>query len=572
MENAGAVFFRETLLLVDHATISLAEKKRVAEVIAHELAHMWFGNLVTMKWWDDLWLNEAFATWMAFKVVDEWKPEWRMWNNFEPHRAAALALDALANTHPVYAEVENAAQATENFDAITYEKGASVVRMVEHYLGPQKFRAGVQAYIRQHREGNAVAADLWNALEKASGQPVRADRARLGAPAGLPAGQLRARGRRQARRARGQAGALQGEPDHALRRRRRRRPGRCRWWSSSAPAGRAPRTERFLLRRAKERIAVPGGKPAPWYYGNVGEGGFYRVLHDPDVPRGAGARARDVADAGRAHGPARPPVGDRARRPRAHRELPRPRRARSASETDYEVLDALAGPLAFIDDQIVDAVGPECRGTVPGLARRGVRPARGASSAGSGGRRRPTKRNLRRGSLLRILGLIGEDARHRRGRRAGLRALPEGPRERRAEPRRSADRDRRARRRRRRASRASARRSGNSRTPQESRRFQLALGDFRDPTLAQRAAELTLTPEIPTQDVGFLLMRLLGNRAAREATWEFIQANWGALAKRLPPMMVSRVIEATASLQTREHASRSRCSSARIRSRPRRGR
>src|SRR5581483_9509968 len=172
MENAGAVFFRETLLLVDPKTITVAEKKRVAEVIAHELAHMWFGNLVTMKWWDDLWLNEAFATWMAFKIVDDWKPEWRMWNNFEPHRAAALALDALANTHPIYAEVENAAQATENFDAITYEKGASVVRMIEHYLGPQKFRVGVRSYIRRHREANAVAADLWRALEQASGQPV----------------------------------------------------------------------------------------------------------------------------------------------------------------------------------------------------------------------------------------------------------------------------------------------------------------------------------------------------------------------------------------------------------------
>lgn len=215
MENAGAVFFRETLLLVDNATISLNEKKRVAEVIAHELAHMWFGNLVTMKWWDDLWLNEAFATWMAFKVVDEWKPEWRMWNNFEPHRAAALALDALSNTHPVYAEVENAAQATENFDAITYEKGASVVRMVEHYLGPQKFRAGVQSYIRQHREERGRARPVERAREgvRSAG---RTDRPRLGAPAGLPAGELRARDRRERGRAGGQARALQGEPDDAL--------------------------------------------------------------------------------------------------------------------------------------------------------------------------------------------------------------------------------------------------------------------------------------------------------------------------------------------------------------------
>ena len=90
MENAGAVFFRETLLLLDPATVSLAERKRAAEVIAHELAHMWYGDLVTMAWWDDLWLNEAFATWMAYRVVDDWKPEWRMWQGFEHDRAGAL--------------------------------------------------------------------------------------------------------------------------------------------------------------------------------------------------------------------------------------------------------------------------------------------------------------------------------------------------------------------------------------------------------------------------------------------------------------------------------------------------
>ena len=105
MENAGAVFFRETLLLLDETTATLAEKKRAAEVICHELAHMWYGDLVTMAWWDDLWLNEAFATWMAFHVVDQWKPEWCMWQDFQHHRAAALDLDALRNTHPIYTPV-----------------------------------------------------------------------------------------------------------------------------------------------------------------------------------------------------------------------------------------------------------------------------------------------------------------------------------------------------------------------------------------------------------------------------------------------------------------------------------
>jgi puromycin-sensitive aminopeptidase len=172
MENAGAVFFRENLLLLDRKAATLAEQKRAAEVICHELAHMWYGDLVTMAWWDDLWLNEAFATWMAFEIVDQWKPEWKMWQDFQHHRAAALRLDALKHTHPIHTEVRTPAEATENFDLITYEKGASVVRMIERYLGPATFRKGVRAYIRRHREANAVAADLWQALARAAGEPV----------------------------------------------------------------------------------------------------------------------------------------------------------------------------------------------------------------------------------------------------------------------------------------------------------------------------------------------------------------------------------------------------------------
>jgi len=549
MENAGAVFFRETLLLVDNATISLAEKKRVAEVIAHELAHMWFGNLVTMKWWDDLWLNEAFATWMAFKVVDEWKPEWRMWNNFEPHRAAALALDALSNTHPVYADVENAAQATENFDAITYEKGASVVRMVEHYLGPQKFRAGVQAYIRQHRESNAVAADLWNALEKASGQPVaQIVRAWVRQP-GFPLVSFE-------READAKPAELSVKQERFKVSPTTRFPeGAATTWPLPMVVkygipGRPPRVERFLLKRAKERVAVPGGKHVPWFYGNVGEGGFYRVLHDADT---LAALAPEL-------GTALTPV-ERMGLLGHQWAVVRSGRARIASfldlvsalggETDYEVLDAMAGPLAFIDDQIVDAVGPDCRAPFQGWLGQTFgdawREIGWASRSGDG---EDTK--LRRGSILRILGLVGED------HAIAGEAVPVF--ERYLGSRGSVDpnlvdpliaivaRDGDA------ARFDRFRRAvGASRTPQESRRFQLALGDFRDVALARRAAELSLTPEIPTQDVGFLLIRLLANRAAREATWEFIQANWAALAKRLPPMMVSRVIEATVSLQTREH-------------------
>jgi puromycin-sensitive aminopeptidase len=172
MENAGCITFREIVLLMDSAKAPLGVQKRVAEVITHELAHQWFGNLVTMQWWDDLWLNEAFATWMAYKIVDQWRPQWRMWDDFENGKATALALDAMESTHPIRYEVKNADQATENFDAITYEKGGAMLRMIEGYLGAEKFRDGIRDYMKKHAFANATADDLWNALGRASGQPI----------------------------------------------------------------------------------------------------------------------------------------------------------------------------------------------------------------------------------------------------------------------------------------------------------------------------------------------------------------------------------------------------------------
>ena len=135
MENAGLITYRELALLLDPATAPLSVQKRVAEVVTHELAHQWFGNWVTMVWWDDLWLNEAFATWMAYKIVDRWRPDWRVWLDFDAGKATALHLDALEihASHPWRGA--NAGEATESFDAITYEKGGAVLRMIEGFLG-----------------------------------------------------------------------------------------------------------------------------------------------------------------------------------------------------------------------------------------------------------------------------------------------------------------------------------------------------------------------------------------------------------------------------------------------------
>src|SRR5262245_179459 len=174
MENLGAITFRETALLVDERAASHAELQRVADVVAHENAHMWFGDLVTMSWWNGIWLNEAFATFMEMLAVDAWKPEWQRWVAFGGSRAAALSVDGLHSTRPIEFPVRAPREADAMFDVLTYEKGASVLRMLEQYLSPDVFRAGVREYLVRHRFANADTGDLWAALGRASQQPIPA--------------------------------------------------------------------------------------------------------------------------------------------------------------------------------------------------------------------------------------------------------------------------------------------------------------------------------------------------------------------------------------------------------------
>src|SRR5438876_3532160 len=172
MENWGAITFREILLHADKDT-STSTKKSIVEVIAHEIAHMWFGDLVTMKWWDDLWLNESFATFMAYKVVDWAFPQWKIWQDFVKNSTGgAMARDGLNSTHPIEAKVRSPEEIEELFDEISYGKGASILRMIEAYIGPDKFQKGVSKYLQQFRYSNAAGSDLWNHLQQASGLDV----------------------------------------------------------------------------------------------------------------------------------------------------------------------------------------------------------------------------------------------------------------------------------------------------------------------------------------------------------------------------------------------------------------
>ncbi len=172
MENLGAITFRQAKLLIDESSASLASKQTVTGYLAHEMAHLWFGDLVTMQWWDDVWLNEAFATWMSQKAIEHLMPNWHTWDEFGIWRAKAMTTDALLSTRPVCFHVTNPGEVEAMFDDITYDKGCAVIAMLESYVGSAVFQKGVDSYIFQHAFANASTRDFWQAIQVASAQPI----------------------------------------------------------------------------------------------------------------------------------------------------------------------------------------------------------------------------------------------------------------------------------------------------------------------------------------------------------------------------------------------------------------
>jgi puromycin-sensitive aminopeptidase len=546
MENAGAVFFRETLLLADPATITLAEHKRLAEVIAHELAHMWYGNLVTMTWWNDLWLNEAFATWMAFRIVDDWKPGWRMWNNFEHHRAAALSLDALVHTHPIYADVRNVSEATENFDAITYEKGAAVVRMIERYLGAEPFRDGVRLYIRRHRDGNATARDLWQALSETSGKQVEhIVRTWIETP-GFPLLTVRDDNDEATVGFAVSHERFFANPHTAAGGRRQQWP--IPWVVKYQTTNMAqPATARHLIQTRRDHLFLDAANPLRWYYANADQAGFYRVRHDDGNLKSLALALQTALTPVERMGL----LSDQwalVRNGGAPIETFLRLASGCHNETDHDVLEELAGALSFIEDHLLDAAGPGARQAFHAWIARLFMP----QLIHCGWDAKPAESDdtrLRRAAVVRVLAEVAHAPTV--SSTAAARAMRYLDDRTSLDPNlvdtavfvggRDGDADRFER------YRAALR---DARTPQERRRFQLALAAFRLPELIDRTLGLTLTDDVPTQDVALVLIRAFANPAARERTWRFITRRWTQLRRRLPPMMIARVIEATPALQT----------------------
>ena len=276
MENTAAIFYRETLLLAD-ANASVGARKTIAGVLAHEIAHQWFGDLVTMKWWDDLWLNEGFANWMQTKPVKAWKPEWHVELDEVQDNQRAMGLDGLQSTRPIRAKAETPAEINELFDPIAYEKGAAVLRMIEAWVGEDAFRAGVNAYIEANQYSNARAEDFWNTLTKSTGKPVDRVMATFVDQPGVPLIVADVK-----------CGTPGGRAEVLLTQERYVRDAPAQpltqtWQIPVCLRGSNGRMVCDVIDERRESIALEGCPT--WFIANAGARGYYRTASTPDAVR-----------------------------------------------------------------------------------------------------------------------------------------------------------------------------------------------------------------------------------------------------------------------------------------------
>jgi tricorn protease interacting factor F2/3 len=265
MENWGAITFREYRLLVTPTTPTRL-RRLTLDTLAHEIAHQWFGNLVTMRWWDDVWLNESFATFAEVKIVDRVYPEHGALGDFLIFwTSRALLVDSLASTRPVSSEVRDASEVAEKFDDISYGKGASVLRMIDRYLGEERFRAGVSEYLARHKYGNATSRDLWDALDRAAGEPVHALLGPWTERPGIPL-----------------VSVHQESPGLVLRQRRFQLDGNHSdtWWPVPLTAELNGEHRRF--RMDGPRLEIPVAEVRSLCF-NPNATGFFRVLYEPSL-------------------------------------------------------------------------------------------------------------------------------------------------------------------------------------------------------------------------------------------------------------------------------------------------
>jgi len=535
MENLGAITFRETALLVDEQRATRSELERVADVVSHENAHMWFGDLVTMQWWNGLWLNEAFATFMEMLAVDAWKPEWRRWDSFTVSRAAAMQVDGLKSTRPIEFPVEKPEEAAGMFDVLTYEKGASVLRMLEQYLGADAFRDGIRLYLRRHAYANAETTDLWDALEESTRQPVRALMDTWIFQAGYPLINVEKQG----------TGLLLTQSifrylqDDDLPDRKWHVPVFLR---AGAKEGIVNKT--LLLTEREQRVGVAD---VDWAVVNAGGHGFYRVRYSPELLAAV-----------------------RRKMPRELSPVERFSLVNDAWATTMAGLTSLQDYLALLElmpdendlnvwtsvliscHQLNRILDPAQCASLQTRVRAIVLPALERLTWTP----RPGEAELEsqlRGDLIGGLGTVGEDKACQERARALFAdyQADAGAVDRNLIPALVAivshiggvsDYDN------------FVKRFKTAATPQEETRYLFALANFRHEELIDRTLQLTISGEVRTQNAPYLMRGILLNKEGRETAWRFLKANWQTMLRHFPDNSIPRMCEGIVGLATAELA------------------
>ncbi|MGE5227875.1 MAG: M1 family metallopeptidase [Planctomycetaceae bacterium] len=531
MENIGLVTYRETLLLLDPATSTQEEQLDVTETVAHELAHMWFGDLVTMRWWNGIWLNEAFATFMSYLCVDAMHPEWRVWESFGRARSTAFEVDALESTRSIEYPVHSPNDASGMFDTLTYQKGGAVLRMLEQWLGPERFRDGIRRYLRTFAYANTETHDLWEALEAETGEPVRRVMDAWIFQPGYPAITVT------------REGDTIGFTQHRFL---PSRPDDDTTWPVPLIVRQAwdggERVDRLLVEA--DGLTIPIAAPDAMVVANADGASFVRVFYDE------GLRGHLIEHAMTELTPAeRHCLVDDAWAAVVAGDAPITTFvdlvAGFAEEDDLSVWQAILTGLAWCDRFVEGAARDRLRDFVRELIRPSLDRLGWDRRAGE-----PDLDGELRGELIRSLGVLGDDP-----------ETQAQAREAESQARAGEDVDP--------AVAAAAvdvvasvgneedyeaflARAKDAPTPQEQLRYRTALARFRDPALMTRTLEATLTADVRPQDAPFLVARSVMNRDLGRQAWAFVRDRWDRLTDRVAASNVIALAVGTRTLTTPE--------------------
>jgi aminopeptidase N len=559
MENTGAIFYRESLLFIDDNNSSVDSHQAVFEVLAHEMAHQWFGDLVTMKWWDNIWLNEGFATWMALKPSQALHPEWNAMLDAVQATDTALTLDALVNTHSIRAKAETPEEINELFDPISYEKAGSVLRMVEAYVSPDVFRRGVNVYLRKFLYGNATAEDFWTSLSAASGRAVDKIMPTFVDQAGEPLVTVKSscvnppaqtapvrKGRRSRR------GPVKPNPVTQVT------VSQQRFWANPANAPKKDQiwmaplcvksgaAKPFCQILSQKEQTLPLAGCAPWVFVNGSAAGYYRTQYDKaDLQKLIAVAGTELTTA------------ERISLLRDQAALVNSGQQSMATYLDLisavhqdaqrEIVESYLSTLDYLNSYVLSETDAKA---FRAWVRSNFTPMMTKIGWTPGANENADTHSLR-GNLIHILGIVGEDPEAIRQATSAAQQYLKDPN--------SVD-----------ASMAKdalevAARFGNEelfqqyvsamgrmKAPEQFYNIGGALSEFRDPKIVAEVLDLGVSAEVRNQDAAHLISSVLSNPDNQKIAWEWVKTHWPAVEKKITMSSGSEIVNATRKFCTTE--------------------